>query len=649
MLGSQEELRSIGPLLAEGRLEELLSLVLKLWPPDALWDGQDVEYLTMLLHVLSQRHPSRTAPLYAPYTERLKRHGDDIWWLQTLSMRARVVADFEGEEAAMAWLNELSNQITPPNNGLAHVLVARLLLDRGRADEAVKELRRALPLALSSMGLYNLEAIQEMMRCQVMLGDSQLAFEYAKAHAIETYKMGQLSGEDLVKACKGHANWLGQVDYLIDLQTNVAELSRQASNYSWAAIAESEAAVTLARIGVDSEACRRMRAAAEDAARGRHPNDPLYSSLCLLLARLYNPAPLTAEEVAGQLSDYAKRWSPRALRPLIKDTVRCVREGRSPEAALADRWRAACARVALEQPSSERMRIEILIHLAALLARHYAEVGDGTSSHCDAAAAFYALVVESATARSAVSSFARERLAEHLLRDSKSEEAMKLCEPELRAGPGEPCGRFLLRQMAARCSLQSDRQAAYLYAAAALSDWRRVLEGVYVEEHKVAWLRKGEECLRCAIEALSRPADWMEEGMRRRELFRLMELGKARVVSDMINRRGYVPRPYVLSAHSADELISFDEDEQDWNIPLILQAPVYSDLLTNVSYDDRGNPLGTQEISLAPLRCAIIRPMSQEKRLLTTALSLAYESSDEPAPPELYRDFLAMVRDGREA
>jgi hypothetical protein len=75
----------------------------------------------------------------------------------------------------------------------------------------------------------------------------------------------------------------------------------------------------------------------------------------------------------------------------------------------------------------------------------------------------------------------------------------------------------------------------------------------------------------------------------------------------------------------------------------MLQAPVYSDSMFAQFHDYDGSTIGTEVLDLEPLRCAIIRPMDPEARLMATAASLAFETSDLPPRRELYEDYLKMV------
>lgn len=648
MRGAQEELSELGPLLLAGRLDELRSRMLKLWPTDDTWEQDDVGFITMLLLGAKHEHPQEADPLYAVYAERIKGVGNgDLRWLQTLNVRARVVWAYEGSDAAANWLRDTSQRISPPDNGVAHLILAGLLLDEQRAVEALKDLRIALRLSLSGIEWYSLEAINEMVRCQLMLGNQRLTFEYMKAHAIQSYKLGRVSGTDAIKSCKGNAILMGEFDYLIDLQGNVANAARNIGNYSSAAIAESEAALALARIGSIPAACDRFRIAASYAAHGSHPNDPAFSLVCQLLARFIEPTHISDEEMVRLLDTQEDHWLSPAVRHLLQETRECVRDGVTPEIRLLEAWMDACGNGSSESrpPSAEQMMLLVLNHLAALLGRYYEEDENASLFGSDEAVMFYAIVLECGGTRNVITTYVRARLAEHLLKAWKFDEAVAICEPKLDDRQVEIYDRFLFQQLAARCKIHTAPKAAYRHAMAALADWRRILDGLYVEEHKVSWLRQGADCLNCAIQAISKPVEWLPEKRRRRELFRLAELGKARLVSDMINSRGYLPRPYKLfDSSSADSFFLWDEDEQDWNIPLTLQTAIYYDGMSVQVHDETGATLSTGHLDLAPLRCTIMRPVSAEARLLTTAESVAYEAVDMLAAVDLYRDYMSRTR-----
>ena len=653
MRGGQEELSALGPLLVAGRLDELRSRIMKLLPIDDAWEQNDVGIITTVLLAAKQEHPQRADPLYAVYAERIKSVGNgDLRWLQTLNVRARVVWAYEGSDAATKWLRETSQRIDPPANGIAHLVLGILLLGEGRAVEALKDLRTALQLSLSGIDWYSLEALNEMARCQLMLGNKSLAFEYMKALAIQSYKLGQVSGADAIKSCKGNAIMMGEFDYLIDLQGNVAREAREQRNYSAAAMAESEVALALAHIGLIPAACERLRTAARDAAHGSHPNDAAFSLVCQLLARFIEPTHLSDEEMVQLLDTPEDPWLDPALRRLLQETRECVREGVTPEIELLDAWMEGCGRGGSEnhRTSAEQMTLLILNHLAALLGRYYEEDEDASRFGSDEAVKFYAIVLECGGTRNVIPTYVRARLTGHLLKARKFDEAMAICEPMLDGHPVEIYDRFLFQQLAARCKIHTDAEAAYRHAMVALTDWRRVLDGLYVEEHKVSWLRQGADCLNCAIQAISQPVEWLPEKQRRRELFRLAELGKARLVSDMINSRGYLPRTYKLfDPSSAGAFFFRDEDERDWNIPLTLQKAIYVDGMSVQVHDESGATMSIRELDLAPLRCAIMRPVSAEARLLTTAASVPYEVFDLPADVDLFKDVVSRAQRSRES
>jgi hypothetical protein len=347
---------------------------------------------------------------------------------------------------------------------------------------------------------------------------------------------------------------------------------------------------------------------------------------------------LTKTDLIDAVNDYAQQWATPNQRSLIQTTEQGLESG-SLDTELIDQWMSACSAIWRSQSlsGSEQMKIEMLIHLAALLARYHAEASFPSSR--DKASLLY-LVVLQAEGHSAVATYALERLADHLVQARKFDEVLQLCEPKLTSSDIEPRDRFVFRQLAAQCYLDTNKQAAYQSALGALADWRRILDGLYEETHKVAWIRKGEPCLKCAIAAISQPVDWMTESERRRNLFRLTELGKARLVSDMINRRAYVPNTYLLSSRAFSSSIhDIIRQEPDWFVPLTLQASVYSDSILVEDHDESFATSKVHTLDLEPLRCTVLRPLSAEQRLLTTALSVAYESSDVSPDHQLYEDF----------
>src|SRR5262249_44370134 len=156
-------------------------------------------------------------------------------------------------------------------------------------------------MSLNGIEWYRLEAINEMALCLVRLGENRLAFEYARTHSLEKYKIGQLAEGDLYKAVEGNALLFGPIDYLVELKRNPARKAREQGDGTWAALHESDAAFRLAQLGLRDEAVPVLLQAAADAARGRHPGDPDFSLTCRLLTHYLAPGQLGDDELLADL------------------------------------------------------------------------------------------------------------------------------------------------------------------------------------------------------------------------------------------------------------------------------------------------------------------------------------------------------------
>jgi hypothetical protein len=613
--------------------------MLETWPPDVFWPEKDLGLLATLLHELKREHPREARRIYKDFEGRLKSHSNEQRWLRTLLLRAQTVKDYEGYEAAIRWLRASITEIAPPQDGAAHLVIGTILIDEGLAGEAREELSKAVNRSLHLTGWwFRLDALEQMFKCQIMLGNRALAFEYGRAHAIESYKAGRSSARKLIEACKGFAINFNQIDYLIDLHGNVARQFRETDRHSHAAVEESEAALWLARIGLAGEAAERLLQAAADAERGSAMTDPYFAVTCRLLARYLDPAPLGLDEVVRALEDFDAEYADASLAPVLRELRDTLRSRARPRFPLISRWRDTCMSYGSRPglPSRELMKGTILTYLTALVARYYADTEDGDG---DEATLFYLTVLAADSGRNVISVLANERLIELMLREWKFKEAGELCAEQLANEKLHVYARFLFRQLAARCHRWSRPDVAYGYATGALEDLQQILEGLYVESHKVAWLSKCGSCLDHAIGLISEPVDWMDERTRRRELFRLTEIGKARIFADIASRRSYLPSPYLSSDLLQGEAdivrtmgTAMSEDE-DW-APIILlhgaASPSVGGIVTVVHGDD-GEVVNQFEVDPAPLRCVVLRPLHPAVRLLTTVNALPFEESDVTA------------------
>jgi tetratricopeptide (TPR) repeat protein len=641
MRASEKDLQQVGPLLEEGKLEELRGLVRALWPPDASWDSGDVELLATFLLAAWGRFGESALPLYEPYAKRLRSAKAEFPWLFSFPLRAEVITQYEGFDRAMEWLREAAGVIPPPSDGVVDLVQGRLLRARGEHAAARAHLGRAVQRSLQGINWYRLEALNEMALCLAYLGERRLAFEYYRTHAIESYKLGRIeNASGLYNVIYNLSLVFGQLDYTIDVKGNLARNASSAGSPTHAALEMSDAGFRLGQLGLRAEAAAVLEKAARFADRGAHPGDPAFAVVCRLLARYLAPPALGAGEMDGLLEAAASRLSSGGL-DLAAAAAVLIRHGAAPGDRTVDDWRAACAKYAARASLSsvDARSALILNHLAALLARFYREAGRG-----GAAEAFYEVVTSSEGPRDAIFLFAREDHAMHLLRSGRAREALAVCRPLLERPPKFPHERFLFRQLAAQARLAlEDRRGAYELASAALSDWKRVLEGLYEERHKIAWLARGGTCLSCAIEAIREAAEWMPEPQRRRELFRLTELGKARLVADMVSHTGRIPGVYLLPSTVArgDNLLS-GAMTGDWFVPILLQGSSFADGLQTFYYDELGRSTSLAVREVEALRGVIHLPVSEEKRLYATADSLSFEEEPDRASEDLVADLFAM-------
>jgi hypothetical protein len=630
-------------LFESGSLDELQARVSQIWltGDGTDWDEEDIQFVCYLLFSLRKKYAERSASLYADFAQRIKAAAPERSWLQSLAIRAQVVEAYEGQDRTIEWLRDLGLRIPPPDDGVVSLELARFLTAQDRLIEARDALRHAVQQSLTGIVWYVTEALNAMGLCQLRMRNYQLAFEYAKAHAIESYQLGQLRADDLYKACLGNAYGFGNLAYAVDLAGNVAEQSRRERRFSHAAEHESVAGLRLAWLGVVAGA-ERLRMAAADARQGSLPGDPHFAFICELLARYVEPAPLLPGELAQALQTFRQRWSAAKRYAWIVEVRKSIKKEILPDASQWERWLSKFLGGHPEEDSSNDPRVFlILAHLVALLARFYHEARAG-----ELAILLDQALMAADRGRDAVYVFAREHLAELLLAGGRPEEVQPVCEPILAREALIPSERFVFRQLLARSKLALGQAPdAYTHALAALADWRLVLEGLYAEEHKVAWLRRGEAGLACAIHAIRSPGPWIDEAKRRRELFRLMELGKARIVADMVNRRACLAGSYFLSDFRSDRgsllqaLRETVPEPEDWYVALVPQMASYADGLINVVHDDGGRIQHQSFLEVAPLRCAVQLPRTAEQRLLSTAASLAFAEVDIPPGPDLYQQF----------
>jgi hypothetical protein len=245
--------------------------------------------------------------------------------------------------------------------------------------------------------------------------------------------------------------------------------------------------------------------------------------------------------------------------------------------------------------------------------------------------------------------FVLEWLAETLLRQGRPQESLEIARSVLGRERVLVHERFVHRGLAVR-SLMALRhsQQAFSEAVAAMSDWRRVLDGLYVDEHKAAWLQRGEHALLCAIKAMCEPVPWMDEHKRRREMFRLTEVGKARILTDMVASRGYQLGAFGLAGAPSSKGDIFEaafSHDSDWLPPLQVQAIAFSDLMNLCVHDEMGGAEVTFQ-DIGPLKYAVQLPASPERRLVSSSASLAFDEADIPKDESFSRDLKVFLSPG---
>ena len=503
---------------------------------------------------------------------------------------------------------------------------------------------QAVDQSLAGIEWYRLEALNEMVKCLAQAGENRLSFEYARTHSIESYKLGRVGEGDLYKAINGLSLVFGQIDYIAEVKRNLAEKAREKPDFTWAALHEADAGFRLAQMGAREEGASSLAQAAGDASRGSHPGDPFFAATCRLLARYLDQSPIGGEEIQ-QLLQLTSQWESIPFGSLLKETSLLVRDNLSPGARLMDEWQSLCSGYGTSRglPTRERHGLLILNHLAALIARFYRE--NNAWSHAEA---FFEVVTSVAGVQDAIFLFSREDYAEALIREGRIPQALRICEGLLAQAGSFPHERFVYRQLAARCNLALGfNQEAYAYAQLALADWKRVLEGLYSEKHKVRWIERGTSCLSCALEAIRAPVPWMPDPERFREIFSLIELGKARLVADMVSHPGYLPGVYLLPESRAmkkDVFKILRQEHPEWYPPVVLQTAVYAGGMSVVVHDESGGEAKTLFLDVTPLRGVIQLPVAPEKRLFATAGSLPYEEPAYPARRELYEDLVKITQ-----
>ena len=214
---------AIGPLLEQGRLEELRAHMLRLWPVELVSAPDDIAAISLVTALAGRDYGDRAADIYATYSSVLKSDPGDRDSLNALSLRAQAISKFEGAAAATAWLRRLTEVVPPPDVGVVYLTLGRLLLVERDLQQARRELRMAVQFSLIGPDWYGKEAIGAMTMCLVAVGELRLAFEYARAQVVKYYTSENVSEQDLYESLKGLASTFGQLDYWMELERNVAD------------------------------------------------------------------------------------------------------------------------------------------------------------------------------------------------------------------------------------------------------------------------------------------------------------------------------------------------------------------------------------------------------------------------------------------
>lgn len=605
----EDELRALGSLMMAGRLSELRTRMVLLWPPDFPWHDEDaIGYVTEILRVARAAHGDAALPLYRTYERRLKDANAEFGWLRSLPIRSHVVEAYEGPQRTLAWLDEARAAIPPPADGITELLAGQILLAAGDAEAARLRLRAAVNRSLSGIAWYRVESLNAMTNCLTILGEYRLAFEYLRTHGIDAYKLGHIEAGDLHKSIEGGALLFGEIDYLIEVKRNLAARAREERNVSLAAVYQSDAGFRLGQLGVREEASRALHDAAADADQGHHPGDPYFFTTCALLARYLRADPLSHDELNVQFIQFHEPGMSPAFR--------------SGAAAVVKEWNR------LRSRTDDWHRLLIAAELVALAARHFVEQRRPDDAH-----ALYDALLSGEQSQDAIYLFAAEDYVESLLAQRHFASAEQVARAQLARMPNAFAHeRFALRQAIARAALgRGDRETAHTTAEEALLEWGRVLGGLYQEAHKIAWLRRGAPCIECAIASLRDPAPWISDAERLHALFRLIELGKARLTADLVNHTGRLPGVYLVPEIEQRGGLALNnwahfENPDVWPL-VMLQLSVHADAMFTTYHADDGRAVSTKQRDIDALRRIIRIPASAEKQLYATAQALVFDDA----------------------
>ncbi|MGK5693471.1 hypothetical protein ACSNOJ_11340 [Streptomyces sp. URMC 128] len=653
---SQQRLHQLHRLLSHGDFHQLLDAVTTLWPsdrPDGLGALAD-----FLLHTRTARRDV-CQDLYDQMAPVLTCSRHDLEAVAQLGRRHAAVLAFEGRDAGEAFLRRQAAELPADDRGFPLMLLGRHLTDEGRIDEARDLLREAIRAAEMSVEWYLLSVIREMARCQLHAGETALSFEYVRAYWVKSYVRGKISGPALKTFLLGSAAAFGQIDYLVELQLNVATCGRreelpapsehadlmaallselgidppevqEADGLLEAVHAEHFAALHLADLGKTDEALEAFGRAADDATRLETRLGAALYWMSRLLAVWLRPR---EEEAVALLAEFGD-WSPATA-------ARGLLHGCLPYAVDTTAWRRVLAGGPIDGDSAAHDEHQALVTAVAVLGR-LAEAAGATEQ----ARALYQVVLDCGSQELWLGSLVLRRLIALLVGSGSDDDLERAgaigaarLEKELR-----PMARWhLLTELAHGRAAQGRPAAALALVEQAITLWKRVLSGLYDPRSKVAWLERGARSLDLAVDLLSVSGDWIDESDRLDKLLTVTELSKARLMTDAINRKEYLPGPFMLTERyglNADRMEQAREEAPDWHAAVALQSVVYSESLVYVDWGhdwrhENSRPAREVATDLGPLRTTLRIPLSHDRELLASVDTVTYDVSGLPADTEL--------------
>jgi len=627
----------------KGNIERIHQRMLYYWSPNSYWNRDDLIVICMLLNHLMNSHGHRADPIYWSFADRLKSAEGDRLWHSTIWGRAKVVADYEGQVATRDWLHRLTVSVSAPTVGIVYLALGNLLMREGEIVEARKNLRTAVQYSLTGIEWFSLEALNAMAICLGKLGDIRLAFEYARSHTIQSYILGRINDSEIGRALRGLSALFGQIDYWVEIERNFAKLNRSREYFSTAAEMESQAAFRLAEIGAVREAAQLFLKAAIDADHWYLPSDRPFAITCRQLARLIDPTPIQIECIDEAAKGCRELWCPPDIEETYNHLAILLRQGQYEQEAIDNLLRRVHHHASRRSGEQDHGEFLNLVQMCAIVGRFFL---DHNAPEAAARVWLGVVVIGGNECDEAVFVLALEWLAEVLLDLKRPQEALEIARSAITQQRLMVHERFVHHAIAARSLLMlNKKKEAYNEAITSLSDWNRVFEGLYIEEHKAAWLQRGEKSLLCAIDSIRDPVPWMNEQKRLRELFRLTEISKARILSDMVANRDFQLGAFGLVVGNKmknDIFQAADSYGPDWLVPLMVQCSAFPDSYTVTVYDEKGGTR-TTPLDIQPIEYAVRLPESYEKRLVASAASLSFDQADLPKDESFSQDLKTFL------